>query len=123
MSQSESLAYLVLGRSLSLATDDETQQLNAASTALSAGSGLLAAQLGAKLGLDDAGVSQSRALGASVIGVGKYLTPRLYLGYGVSLLGSGSVLTLKYLLKRGFDVEIETSTVENRTSLNWRREK
>jgi len=123
MSQSESLAYLVLGRSLSLASDDETQQLNAASTALSAGSGLLAAQLGAKLGLDDAGVSQSRALGASVIGVGKYLTPRLYLGYGVSLLGSGSVLTLKYLLKRGFDVEIETSTVENRTSLNWRREK
>jgi len=123
MSQSESLAYLILGRSLSLASDDEAQQLNAASTALSAGSGLLAAQLGAKLGLDDAGVSQSRALGASVIGVGKYLTPRLYLGYGVSLLGSGSVLTLKYLLKRGFDVEIETSTVENRTSLNWRREK
>jgi len=123
MSQSESLAYLVLGRSLSLASDDEAQQLNAASTALSAGSGLLAAQLGAKLGLDDAGVSQSRALGASVIGVGKYLTPRLYVGYGVSLLGSGSVLTLKYLLKRGFDVEIETSTVENRTSLNWRREK
>jgi len=123
MSQSESLAYLVLGRSLSLVSNDEAQELNAASTALSAGSGLLAAQLGAKLGLDDAGVSQSRALGGSVIGVGKYLTPRLYLGYGVSLLGSGSVLTLKYLLRHGFDVEIETSTVENRTSLNWRREK
>jgi translocation and assembly module TamB len=123
MSQSESLAYLVLGRSLSMASSDQAQQVNAASAALSAGSGLLAAQVGAKLGLDDAGVSQSRALGGSVIGVGKYITPKLYIGYGVSLVGSGSVLTLKYLLRRGFDAELESSTVENRGSLNWRREK
>ncbi len=123
MSQSESLAYLVLGRSLSMASSDQAQQVNAASAALSAGSGLLAAQVGAKLGLDDAGVSQSRALGGSVIGVGKYITPKLYVGYGVSLIGSGSVLTLKYLLRRGFDIEIESSTVENRGSVNWRKEK
>ncbi|MGH8053671.1 MAG: translocation/assembly module TamB domain-containing protein [Stenotrophomonas sp.] len=123
MSQSESLAYLVLGRSLSMASSDQAQQVNAASAALSAGSGLLAAQVGAKLGLDDAGVSQSRALGGSVIGVGKYITPKLYVGYGVSLVGSGSVLTLKYLLRRGFDIEVESSTVENRGSVNWRTEK
>ena len=123
MSQSEALAFLVLGRSLTGASSDQAQQVNAASAALSAGSGLLAAQLGAKLGLDDAGVSQSRALGGSVIGVGKYISPKLYVGYGVSLVGSGSVLTLKYLLSRGFDVEVESSTVENRGSINWRREK
>ncbi|PSD26479.1 hypothetical protein C7E12_17695, partial [Stenotrophomonas maltophilia] len=101
----------------------QAQQVNAASAALSAGSGLLASQLGAKLGLDDAGVSQSRALGGSVIGVGKYISPKLYVGYGVSLVGAGSVITLKYLLRRGFDVEVESSTVENRGSINWRREK
>ncbi len=123
MSQSEALAFLVLGRSLTGASSDQTQQVNAASAALSAGSGLLASQLGAKLGLDDAGVSQSRALGGSVIGVGKYISPKLYVGYGVSLVGSGSVFTLKYLLRRGFDIEIESSTVENRGSLNWRKEK
>ena len=123
MSQSEALAFLVLGRSLTGASSDQTQQVNAASAALSAGSGLLASQLGAKLGLDDAGVSQSRALGGSVIGVGKFISPKLYVGYGVSLVGSGSVLTLKYLLRRGFDIEIESSTVENRGSLNWRKEK
>ena len=123
MSQSEALGYLVLGRSLTGATSDQTQQVTAASAALSAGSGLIASQLGAKLGLDDAGVSQSRALGGSVIGVGKFISPKLYVGYGVSLVGSGSVLTLKYLLSRGFDVEVESSTVENRGSLNWRREK
>lgn len=123
MSQSEALAFLVLGRSLTGASSDQTQQVNAASAALSAGSGLLASQLGAKLGLDDAGVSQSRALGGSVIGVGKFISPKLYVGYGVSLVGSGSVITLKYLLRRGFDIEIESSTVENRGSLNWRKEK
>jgi translocation and assembly module TamB len=122
-SQSEALAYLALGRPLSSASGDENKQLNAASAALSAGGGLLASQLGAKIGLDDAGVMESRALGGSVLGVGKYLSPRLYVGYGVSLLGTGQVLTLKYLLRKGFDIEIESSTLENRASINWRKEK
>ena len=47
---------------------------------------------------------ESRTLGGSVFGVGKYLSPRLYVGYGVSLLGTGHVLTLRYLLGLGFDV-------------------
>jgi translocation and assembly module TamB len=72
---------------------------------------------------DDAGVSESRALGGTVVGIGKYLSPRLYVSYGVSLLGTGQVITLKYLLRKGFDIEIESSTVENRGSVNWRKEK
>lgn len=122
-SQSEALAYLTLGRPLASASSDESRQVNAASAALSAGGSLIASQLGAKLGLDDAGVSESRALGGSVLGVGKHISPRLYVGYGVSLLGTGQVLMLKYLLRKGFDVQIESSTVENRASINWRREK
>jgi translocation and assembly module TamB len=122
-SQSEALSYLALGRPLSSATGSERDQLNAASAALSAGSTLVASQLFSAIGLDDAGVIQSRTLGGSVFGIGKQLSPRLYVGYGVSLLGTGTVLTLKYLLGRGFDVEIESSSVENRASLNWRIER
>lgn len=122
MSQSEALSYLVLGRGLSTASSDETQQVSAASAALSAGSSLIASQIGAKLGLDEAGVSESSTVG-SVVGFGKYLSPKLYVGYGVSMVGSGSVLTLKYLLSRGFDIEAESSTVETKGSVNWRREK
>ncbi len=122
-SESEALSYLVLGRPLASASTDETQRINAASSALSAGAGLLASQLGAKIGLDDAGVLESRTLGGSVFGVGKYLSPRLYVSYGVSMVGSGSVVTLKYLLRKGFDVEIESSTIETRGSINWRKEK
>ncbi|MFZ7095248.1 translocation/assembly module TamB domain-containing protein [Luteimonas dalianensis] len=120
--ESEALAYLALGRSLSSVTGDEGRELDAAAAALQAGGGILASQLGAGLGLDEAGVSHSRALGGSVIGVGKQLSPRLYVGFGVSLLGTGQVLTLRYLLTRGFDLEIESSTLENRGSVNWRRE-
>ncbi|KAF1710196.1 translocation/assembly module TamB domain-containing protein [Pseudoxanthomonas sacheonensis] len=123
MDESAALAYLVLGRSLNTASTDETRKINAASTALSAGAGLLASQLGAKIGLDDAGVLESRTLGGSVFGVGKYLSPKLYVSYGVSMVGGGSAITLKYLLRKGFDVEIESSTVETRGSLNWRKEK
>jgi translocation and assembly module TamB len=122
-SQSDAIAYLALGRPLALASREEGQRVNAARSALSVGGNLLASQLGAKLGLDDAGVSQSRALGGEVIGAGKYLSPRLYVGYGVSLLGTGHVLTLKYLLRKGFDIEIESSSVENRASANWRIER
>jgi len=121
--QSQALAYLALGRPLSSASASEGRQLNAASAALSAGGSLLASQLGSRIGLDDAGVMQSSALGGSVFGVGKYLSPRLYVGYGVSLLGTGQVLTFKYLLRKGFDITIESSTVENKGSVNWRTER
>ncbi|WP_374012623.1 translocation/assembly module TamB domain-containing protein [Pseudoxanthomonas koreensis] len=123
MPQSEALSYLMLGRSLEGATRTQANQVTAASAAMSAGTSLLTARLGARMGFDDAGVTQSRALGGSVVGVGKYISPSLYVGYGVSMVGSGQVLILKYLLRKGFDVEIESSTVETRGSVNWRREK
>ena len=122
-SQSEAIAYLALGRPLAMASREESQRVSAARSALSVGGSLIASQIGARLGLDDAGVSQSRALGSEVIGAGKYLSPKLYVGYGVSLLGTGHVVTLKYLLRKGFDIEIESSTVENRASANWRIER
>nr|WP_263858566.1 translocation/assembly module TamB domain-containing protein [Coralloluteibacterium stylophorae] len=123
MDQSEALSYLVLGRPLRSASDDESQQLNAAAAALSAGSNLLAEKVGARLGLDEAGVSDSRALGGSALTVGKFISPRLYVSYGVSLLGTGQVLTFRYLLTRAFDIQIESGTIENKASINWRIEK
>lgn len=123
MSESEALAYLTLGRPLGNLTGAEANQLSASKAALNAGTGLLAAEFGARIGLDDAGVTESRALGADVLTVGKYLSPKLYVGYGVSLLGTGQVLMLKYLLRKGFDIQIESSTVENRASVNYRKER
>src|SRR5690606_13723984 len=54
-SESEALSYLTLGRPVSTVTGAETQQLGAAKSALNASTGLLAAELGNRIGLDDAG--------------------------------------------------------------------
>lgn len=122
METSEALAWLVFGRPLSNTTGSENEQLGAAALALGAGGNLVAQQLGATLGLDEAGVTDSRNLGGATFTIGKYVSPRLFLSYGVSLIGTGQVVTLKYLLRRGFDISIESGN-ESAASLNWRREK
>jgi len=122
MDTSEALSWLVFGRPLSTTTGNEGQQLNAAAMALGAGGNLVAQQIGAQLGLDEAGVTDSRNLGGATFTVGKYVSPRLFLSYGVSLIGTGQVVTLKYLLTRGFDISIESGN-ENAASLNWRLER
>jgi len=66
-------------------------------------------------------VGESRTLGENTLSVGKFVSPRLYVSYGVSLLGVGQVVALKYLLGGGFEVEIE-SGLESRGSINWRTE-
>lgn len=122
MEASEALSWLVLGRPLNTASSSDSQRLDATALALSAGGNILAQQLGVKLGLDEAGITESRALGGAVFSVGKKISPRLFVSYGVSLLGTGQVMTLKYLIKRGFDVSIESGK-ETAASLNWRKEK
>lgn len=119
---SEALSWLVLGRPLSTASGSEAQSLNASALALSAGSNLLAQRLGTRLGLDEAGITESRALGGSTLSIGKRISPRLFVSYGVSLIGTGQVITLKYLIRRGLDISIETGN-ESSASLNWRKEK
>ena len=122
METSEALSWLVFGRPLSTTSAGETQQLGAAALALGAGGNLVAQQLGASLGLDEAGVRDSRNLGGATFTIGKYVLPRLFLSYGVSLVGTGQVVTLKYLLTRGFDISIESGN-ESAASLNWRLER
>jgi translocation and assembly module TamB len=123
MATAEALSWLLIGRPLSSASGSETARISASALALSAGSNLLAQQIGSRLGLDSAGISDSRALGGSVLTVGKQVSPRLFVSYGLSLLGTGQVLTLKYLLAHGLNVSLESGTVETAGSLNWRKEK
>ena len=122
LDSSETLSWLVLGRPLRSAQQADSEKLDAAASALGAGGNLLAEQLGARLGLDEAAVGESRTLGTNTLSVGKFVSPRLYVSYGVSLLGTGQVVALRYLLGGGFEVEIE-SGLESRGSINWHTER
>ena len=120
LDQAEALSWLVLGRPLRSASAADGDQLGQAAAAV--GGNLLAAQVGGRLGFDTFGVADSTALGGAAFTVGKYLSPRLYLSYGVALFDSGRVVTLRYLINDRLDVEIEAAT-ESRAGINYRIER
>jgi translocation and assembly module TamB len=125
MEQSDALSYLITGKPLSEVKGGEGNMVSAAAQALgSAGGDLLAKRIGAHLGVDDIGVSSSEALGGnSAFTVGKYLSPRLYLSYGVGLFEPGQVITLRYRLSKRWNFEAQNATDFNRASLNYRFER
>lgn len=123
MEQSEALSYLVTGKPLSQLKSGEGDMLGTAARALgTAGGDLLAKGMGSRLGVD-ASVSDSAALGGAAFTVGKYLSPKLYLSYGVGVFDPGEVVTLRYLMSRRFNFEAENSTNGNRAGINYRYER
>ena len=120
LDQAEALSWLVLGRPLRAASAADGDQLGQAAAAI--GGNLLAAKVGGRLGFDTFGVADSTALGGAAFTVGKYLSPRLYLSYGVALFDSGRVVTLRYLINERLDVEIEAAA-ESRAGINYRIER
>ncbi len=71
----------------------------------------------------DAAVSDNAAIGGAAFTVGKYLSPKLYLSYGVGIFTPGEVITLRYKLSRLWELEAQNATTENRAGLNYRLEK
>ena len=123
MQQSEALSYLITGKPLSGLKSGEGDMLGTAARALgSAGGDLLAKGIGARTGVD-AGVSDNTALGGAAFTVGKYLSPKLYLSYGVGLFTPGEVVTLKYLFNTKWNFEAQNATTGNRAGINYRYER
>lgn len=108
MTQEQQLGWLLLGRPLESGGD-----FSAAAAALSlglAGGDQLAKKLTRGLGIDtislgaEAGESSDQAR----FTVGKYLSPKLYVSYGVGLFANGNVLRLLYDLGKGFKLRTES---------------
>ncbi|WP_114240854.1 translocation/assembly module TamB domain-containing protein [Dyella sp. C9] len=125
MEQSDALSYLVTGKPLSQVRGGEGNMVGAAAQALGSATGnLLAKSIGTRLGVDDIGVSNSDALnGGSAFTVGKYLSPRLYISYGVGLFDPGQVITLRYHFNARWNFEAQNATDFSRASLNYRYER
>ncbi|WP_329742568.1 translocation/assembly module TamB domain-containing protein [Dyella sp. A6] len=124
MEQSDALSYLVTGKPLSQVKGGEGNMVGAAAQALGSATGdLLAKSVGARTGLD-MGVSSNEALGGgAAFTVGKYLSPRLYLSYGVGLFEPGQVITMRFRLSHRWNLEAQNATDFSRASLNYRYEK
>jgi translocation and assembly module TamB len=115
MPETDILSYIVLGHPLSKGGDKEqtTLLMEAAGALLSAGeSVLLKNQLSGGLGIDTLDVQTGGGdISRSLVTVGKYLNPRLYVGLGGSLFTNTYQIILRYSLTKNLEVESKTGTV------------
>ncbi len=78
--------------------------------ALGQGAALLAAQLGPRVGLPDVSLETDPIANETSLVLGRYLTPRLYVSYGVSLTETLNTLKLRYTLGDHWVVRTELGT-------------
>jgi translocation and assembly module TamB len=119
MTQSEQLSWLVLGRPLDGASEGESNMIAQAALALGLkGGDFLAERLGGGLGVDTVGIEtgSGEAGAASDVNqaafvIGKYLSPDLFVSYGIGLFNSISTVKLEYSLSQHWKVSTESSTI------------
>lgn len=111
MPQAEQLSYLVLGRPLGDASADDGDLLTSAARSLGLRGGrYLAERLGSVFGLEEARIETDEGgfESASLV-LGKFLSPRLSMVYGVGLFEEGTnSLLLRYLLTDKLTLEALT---------------
>jgi len=112
MQRSEQLSYLLLGRPLESASGSETSALSQAAMALGLrGGNFVSERLNQALGFDEFGIqSQPAQANSASFVIGKYLTPSLYVSYGVGLFEPVNTLRLRYTISRRWRLVTESST-------------
>jgi translocation and assembly module TamB len=124
MSQTQALAYLVTGKPMEEVGSGEGDLVQSAARTLGGAAGnLLAKNLGKRLGIDEVGVQDNEEIGGSAFTVGQYLSPRLYLSYGVGLFEPGQVVTLRYRISDKVSLEASQGTLSQKAGINYRIEK
>ncbi|WP_417580581.1 translocation/assembly module TamB domain-containing protein [Nitrincola sp.] len=123
MPDSSIMSYLVLGRGPGdSSASEQSMMLQAAMSLSMQGGNNITGQLRDELSLDEFGFA-SDDTGDSAFFIGKYLTPRLYIRYGVSLLESVDVLTLSYRLSSMWKVETQSSSMGSGADFFYTRER
>jgi translocation and assembly module TamB len=84
--------------SLILAGGSLESSQNASNAALGQGAALLAAQLGSHVGIPDVSLETDPIVNETSLVLGRYLSPRLYVSYGVSLTEQLNTLKMRYTL-------------------------
>ncbi|HET8881090.1 MAG TPA: translocation/assembly module TamB domain-containing protein [Solimonas sp.] len=112
MPQQQQLAWLVLGRPLqdNASAGDKSMVGDAATSLGLAGGEWLAQQLGSKIGIDEisVGAKPGESNDQAMFTVGKYLSPKLFISYGIGLFQQGYTFRMQYDLGHGFKARTET---------------
>ncbi|HJY41476.1 MAG TPA: translocation/assembly module TamB domain-containing protein, partial [Steroidobacteraceae bacterium] len=102
MTQSQIMSYLLTGKSVDSITGTETKSISTARDSLALqGGGFLAGQIGRVIGIEEVGVEStvnSAGEANTALVLGKFLSPRLFVSYGISLTESINTLKLRYTI-------------------------
>jgi len=112
MSDSDIMAYIVLGHPLSGDRGQIASVMSAAGLLLSAGqTAVLQDQISGRFGLDTFGMEPDKSdVTKSLVTVGKYLTPKLFISYGRSLFSPTTYVKARYTFSERWEVETWTGT-------------
>nr|WP_240901906.1 translocation/assembly module TamB domain-containing protein [Wenzhouxiangella sp. XN24] len=106
MPRAEALSYLTLGKGMDELQAGEQRTLNQAASSLAlSGGGLIARDLGRRLGLDEVSVSAANGAEGAALVLGKHLGGGLYVSYGLGLFDAVNTLRLRYQITRRLSIE------------------
>jgi len=99
MPQSQIASLLLVGRRLDNLDLNDRQSLGGSSGDMAAqGGAVLAGQLGRYIGLDEIGYETDAETAEAELVLGKFLSPRLYVSYGISLSDAINTFKARYTI-------------------------
>jgi translocation and assembly module TamB len=107
VSDSDKLAWLVLGHGIDSTAGNDMALLSTAAGALFGGG---QGRLANTLGVDELGVSQAKGLETTVVTVGKRLSSRAYLSFEQGASSATSLVKLRYKLNPRITLQFQTGT-------------
>jgi translocation and assembly module TamB len=111
--EAEALSYLLTGRSINTLQSGEAASLDRAAQSLAVGGGgLLLGGLGTRIGLDEVSVEQTGDEDTSVV-LGKYLSPNLFVSYGISIVEAINTIKLRYTLNERWSLKAEAGLYQS----------
>jgi translocation and assembly module TamB len=122
MPNNEALSYLLTGRSINTLQSSEVTSVNRAAESLAiSGGGLLLGGLGSKLGLDEVSVESAGEDDTQVV-LGKALSPKLFVSYGISIAEAINTVKLRYSLNTRWSLKAEAG-LEQSADIEYRIER
>lgn len=110
--QSQILSLLIAGGSLESVQAQDSNGGRRSNPLAVQGGAILAQQLGEYVGLEDISLESTLNNETSLV-LGKYLTPRLYVSYGVSLTEAINTIKMRYTLGDNWTVRLESGAVQS----------
>ncbi len=109
MGQSDILAYLILGGPIENASGEEGATMARAALALGlTGGDQLARRIGDRFGFDEMRVETSNNGDQASLVIGRYLSPKLYVSYGVGLVEALNSVRLRYQISSKWQLKVES---------------